>query len=110
MTERNPSDRRADWHTPADCHKLLDVEGRLNTGAARMERIENSIADVGKKLDNHIETSRATNEGVTEILGVLSAAKGFFKVVGWVGFVAKWALALCIPILTFLHLIKGGSK
>jgi hypothetical protein len=78
--ERRQSERRADWHTPETCFKLLDVQTTMDSifthlaeGKARMDCIEG-------KLD-------ANNKATDELLEIIQMGKGFFRAVGWIG---KW--------------------
>lgn len=78
--ERRQHERRADWHTPETCFKLLDVQTTMDSifthlaeGKARMDCIEG-------KLD-------ANNKATDELLEIIQMGKGFFRAVGWIG---KW--------------------
>lgn len=78
--ERRQHERRADWHTPETCFKLLDVQTTMDSifthlaeGKARMDCIEG-------KLD-------ANNKATDELLEIIQMGKGFFRTVGWIG---KW--------------------
>lgn len=78
--ERRQHERRADWHTPETCFKLLDVQTTMDSifthlaeGKARMDCIEG-------KLD-------ANNKATDELLEIVQMGKGFFRAVGWIG---KW--------------------
>ena len=118
----NGPEQRADWHTPADCFKLLDVQQRLQDGSGRMERIEASIEELKagqeamkevhlrfeKKLD---ENSKATTDSATaidEVLSIVSTAKGFFRGMGVVGTVIKWVLGIATAIAAFWLTLKTG--
>ena len=93
-------ERRADWHTPTDCFKLIDVQQRLDDGSGRMTRIEASIKTLDAKVCKN-------NDDTSEILDILKAAKGFFKVVNAVGQVLKWVTAVCGPIIAIWFSLHG---
>ena len=117
-------EKRADWHTPADCFKLVGVQQRLDDGSGRMKRIEDSIKEVqeaqAKMVDTHSRfeqkldaNSKATTDSATataEILEIISTAKGFFKGASVIGAVIKWGLGIATAVLAFVVAIKSGGK
>ena len=60
--------------------RVLSIEERLVDGTERMNRMES-------KLD---ENSAITGQ----ILDIVTTAKSFFKVLGWIGSCVKWATAV----------------
>ena len=108
-------EQRADWHTPADCFKLIDVQQRLQDGSGRMERIEASIEELKAgqeamkvKLDENSKATADSAEGIAEVLAIISTAKGFFRGVGVIGSVIKWVLGLATAALAFWFTLKAG--
>lgn len=118
------AERRIDWHTPADCFKLLDVQQRLDDSSGRMKRIETSIEDLKanherlaestarleKNLDANTKATTASAEATAEILEIISTAKGFFRGTKIVGAVIKWALGIATAITAFWVALKSGGK
>ena len=108
LEEKRQRERRSDWHTPADCFKLLDVQDamkgvneRLDKGHERMCDIESTIDEVKviieKGAESHTwlrEKLAANNSETAELLEIIRAGKGFFKTVGVLGDVLKWVLGL----------------
>ena len=110
-------ERRADWHTPADCFRLLETQERLDKGSERMQRIEDSIAEVKaaqvKAVEIHarFETKLDGNSTATaEILEIISTAKGFFKVASMIGNALKWVLGIATAVIAFVVAIQSGGK
>lgn len=80
ITEHRTGERRADWHTPADCYKLLDAQNameginkRLDDGSARMGRIEDKIAENHenantdrKRLESSVADIKAVQASIVE--------------------------------------------
>ena len=69
--------------------EMLNMQKRLEEGDARMKRIEESIA---------------------EILEIIQAAKGFFKVLGLVGTTVKWLAGLGTAAVVFYNIIFHPPK
>lgn len=119
--EKRVGERRADWHTPADCFKLLDVQQRLDDGSGRMTRIEESIAEVrSTMMETHARfeakldaNSRATDAAATataEILEIISTAKGFFKGMNYLGLAVKWVTGVSAAVLGLYFTWKSGKN
>lgn len=73
MTQAS-EERRAFEHRTHS--QIMGIEKRLYAGQERMERIE-------AKLD-------ANSAKTDEVHEIISVAKGFFKVLGWIGKGVKW--------------------
>jgi hypothetical protein len=68
-----------------------------------LDNTQADVASIKAKLDQ--------NSGDTkEVLDILHAGKGFFKVVGWFGGVIKWCMLLAAPAVTLWYALKGGYK
>lgn len=80
MSDTSPVERR---------EEMLNMQKRLEEGDARMKRIEESIA---------------------EILDIIQAAKGFFKVLGLVGTTVKWLAGLGTAAVVFYNIIFHPPK
>lgn len=129
IVEKRAGERRADWHTPEECFRILDVQGamddvkdsiagineRLDKGQNRMDKIEDTI------FANHLEsmTERKRLESLlqkntdvtTEIKDILDAGKTFFNVIGkiggWTRTVILWVLPIATAVLSFWYVITG---
>lgn len=108
-------EQRADWHTPQDCIKMVDVQQRLHDGAGRMERIEASIEELKagqtamkEKLDENSAATAESAAAIAEVLEIISTAKGFFKGASAIGSVLKWILGLATAALAFWFTLKSG--
>jgi hypothetical protein len=97
-------------HAPGGCEKIKTVEQRLDIGSERMNSIEDSLNNLGTKFDDHIKLSSETNGLVNEVLGILHAGKGFFKIMGYIATGIKWTAAFVAPVLALIYTIKGGGK
>ena len=80
MPDTSPVERR---------EEMLNMQKRLEEGDARMKRIEESIA---------------------EILDIIQAAKGFFKVLGLVGTTVKWLAGLGTAAVVVYNIIFHPPK
>jgi hypothetical protein len=114
-------ERRADWHTPEDCSKLLNVQGamdgvnkRLDDGSARMASIEKTIKTNNdsalvhrKKFESTLETN---TDATAEILEIVTALKGFIKITAAIGKVVGWAAAIIAPLLAIWYTISQGPS
>lgn len=69
--------------------EMLDMQKRLEEGDARMQRIEESIS---------------------EILGIIQTAKGFFKVLGLIGTSVKWVAGLGTAAVVLYNVIFHPPK
>ena len=95
-------------------HSLSGITTRLDKGQARMDSIEKSIADnhAGGLIERkHIEDMLRENTDVTqEIKNILDAAKGFFKVGGWIATGVKWLVGVVTGCIALYLTLKGLSK
>ena len=122
ITEHRTGERRADWHTPADCYKLLDaqtamdgINKRLDDGSARMGRIEDTIEANHRKAGvdrRRLEDKLDANSAATnELLEIIQMGKGFFRGVAfagrWFRKILMWVLPLATAIVSFWWAITG---
>ena len=57
-----------------------------------------------------IKAKLDSNSGDTkEVLDILHAGKGFFRVVGWFGNAVKWCALVGAPVIAFWYTLKGGG-
>lgn len=121
-------ERRNDWHTPSDCENMITVQEamnavntRLEDGAARMSRIEDSVTAVNAciKANNDAallhqgkfeKTLEENTQATSDILEIISAAKGFFKVASSIGSVIKWVTGIAAACIGLWVAIKGQIR
>ncbi len=88
---------------------INDLEARMVTRAKVVDELKITLdttqADV-LGIKNQLDKNSADTK---EVLDILHAGKGFFKVVGWCGGVIKWCLLLAAPAVTFYYALKGGG-
>jgi len=94
---------------PGGCEEVKAVEKRFSDGATRMTSIESSLSALSVKFAEHIKVSSDTNGLVTEVLSILQAGKGFFRVMGYIATGVKWTAALLAPVIALVYTIKGGG-
>lgn len=75
-----------------------------------MSSIEAELALLNEKLDNHMATSVDTNTAVTEVLSIIQAGKGWFRVTGWLFDAAKWLIGIGITFGSAWFFFKDHSK
>jgi hypothetical protein len=101
-------------HSPGDCpggcDDIKQVEKELAEGAIRMTNIEESLDSLAGKFDDHIRVSNETNTLVTEVLDILHAGRGFFKIVGYIATGIKWTAAFVAPLVALYYTLKSGGK
>lgn len=93
--ERRGADRRA-----GDEEFRNKVMRSLQAGDERMDKIETSLCD-NTKVVNTIKST------VDEIADIFLAAKGFFRMLGWIGVVFKWCAGVAAAGLTFYAAWRG---
>lgn len=98
---RKPSEGRRHIDTipecgkPTNCGHLDDIYERLEKGDKRMTHIESTLAD------NTAATMEARD--------ILVAAKGAFKVLGWLGVVFKWVGGIASAVTALYVLLHLGD-
>lgn len=118
-------ERRSDWHSPSDCENMITVQEamsavntRLEDGTKRMSRIEDSVTAVNAciKANNDAalihrvkfeKTLEENTQATADILDIITAAKGFFKVASAVGSVVKWVTGIAAACIGLWVTIKG---
>ena len=111
-----------------DCAKLLSVQEamdgvnvRLDDGTKRMSRIEESVTAVNDciKANNDAalvhrikfeKTLEENTQATADILDIISAAKGFFRVAGAIGSVIKWGTGIAAACIGLWVTIKGQLR
>lgn len=84
-------------------------DARLEDGARRMQAIEDRLRDF-EKIQEDLGVELKANTAVTaELRDIMAAARLGFKVIGWIGTLAKWAVALAVPVYALIHTIKTGG-
>lgn len=127
--ERRQSERRADWHTPETCFKLLDVQttmdrifDRFKEGDARMDSIVEGLEDskitIGCMQDNIAGNHRVVCDDIRElkaalydnsaqtreIFEIIEMGKGVFKFFFVAG---KWARKIVMWVVPPVAAIIG---
>ena len=85
---------------------LQQVNKRFNQGSERMAAIERDLKAVTQELQER-------NQQMAELLEFFNAMKGAFKVLNWVGKVAKPLAAIVMlggACVGFWTAIKGGAS
>ena len=116
------------WHTPSDCENMITVQEamsavntRLDDGAKRMSRIEDSVTAVNAciKANNDAALAHRTKfektleentQATADILDIISAAKGFFRVAGAIGSAIKWGTGIAAACIGLWVTIKGQIR
>lgn len=112
-TTLHPPDTQAGIPVRHDRRKvdraIQDLEDRMTARAVVVDEmratLNENVTDVKAIKKQLGENSSDTKE----VLDILHAGKGFFKVVGWFGGVIKWCLLLAAPAVTFYYALKGGG-
>ena len=97
------------------------VNTRLEDGTARMSRIEDSVTAVNAciKANNDAalvhrikfeKTLEENTQATADILDIITAAKGFFKVASAVGSVVKWVTGIAAACIGLWVTIKGQIR
>lgn len=113
IEDRRQGERRADWHTPNDCFKLLDVQTamdaiykQLAAGDKRMSCIESKLeANHKVATDGLNKLSSSQDEysrDISEVLEIVRMGKGFFKTVFVAGKWVRKSVMWIVPPLTAL--------
>lgn len=121
-------ERRSDWHSPSDCENMITVQEamsavntRLEDGTKRMSRIEDSVTAVNDciKANNDAalihrvkfeKTLEENTQATADILDIITAAKGFFKVASAVGSAVKWVTGIAAACIGLWVTIKGQIR
>ena len=114
------NDRRAP-HKPGDCTGGCDdartFGRRLHDSGARMTGMEGELVKVHERLaihDTKINQIHAdillNNSETSQVLDIVRAGKGFFRILDWLASIIKWTLALLAPAVAFWYSLKGGKS
>lgn len=119
ITEETPPitpERRKDWHTPDDCHKLLDVQTAMDKIFARFKEVDERMDSIfGHLIENRdridcIEgkidinnKALAENTAKTDqTYEIVEMGRGLFEVVAFVG---KWFRRIVIWVASVVTAI-----
>lgn len=86
-----------DRRKPEHCANAAEYQRRFDDGADRMDRLE--------------EAMKINTAATLEMLDILAAAKGAFKVLGWLGVAFKWigiAAGAVTAVVAAWHVVTGG--
>lgn len=95
-TDFNHFDHRAEDCKKDDCSAIFILERRVDRHRLELNELK--------------EMLQTTNENVSEVLDIVRLAKGFFKVLGWIGNGIKLIAAVGVPIAAFIYWLKFGDK
>lgn len=85
-----PDDKSLITQLPtSDAEFRAAVAVALHAGAARMQRIEDQLAENTKLTQSNTAASQAVRDRTDEMVEVFQAMKGGFRVLGWLGAAAK---------------------
>lgn len=90
-----------DKRESADRRESVTVE--LRKGSERMARIERQLAENTATTAENTQAINAVRERTDEMVEVFMAMKGGFKVLGWLGQLAKWAAPIIALIAAIRH-------
>ena len=101
---RAPHDRRKVDRAINDLEqRMLERSKIVDELKVTLDNTQADVASIKAKLDQ--------NSGDTkEVLDILHAGKGFFKVVGWLGNLAKYCALVGTPLVVFWYALKHGGK
>lgn len=109
--DRRTGERRKDWHTPEDRHKLLDVQStmdrifnRLKEGDERMDSIFGHLTEnkgrmdcIESKLNSNTESLNDNTEKTNRIFEIVEMGEGLFKGVKFIGKWLRRIIMLVVP-------------
>ena len=82
-----------------DCK--TQVFEQLDEGRETMKQLKTDVQHLSLQQEQLYEM-------VKELVDIYRSAKGFVRVLGWVGVVVKWTAAIGIPIGAFFYFLKTG--
>lgn len=74
--------------------RLAHIERRMGNGSSRMARIENDVSSVRGDLSENTDMTKSMVSSMADILAFFTAMKGAFRVLNWIGRVAKPVAAI----------------
>lgn len=99
--DNDPIGNQQDQRTEADRRGSVTIE--LRKGSERMERIERQLAENTATTVENTEAIKAVRERTDEMVEVFMAMKGGFKVLGWLGQLAKWMAPIIAVLAAWRH-------
>lgn len=92
---------------------LQQVNKRFNQGSERMAAIERDLKVLAQGLHEERQELQELKQQLAEMLEFFTAMKGAFKVLNWVGKVAKPLAAIVMlggACVAFWTAVKGGAS
>ncbi len=77
--------------------------------ATAIEEIRSVQAEFRTELTKNSELTAKNNKMTEEMFDIFSAAKGAFKLLGWIGAAIKWAGIIAAAATAVWIFMKGGS-
>lgn len=75
---------------------------------AAIEEIRREQADIRAELKSNTEVTAEIKEMTAEMVDLFTAAKGFFKMAGWIGTGIKWVSGVAAALAALWLVFKGG--
>ncbi|WP_240933154.1 hypothetical protein [Diaphorobacter sp. HDW4B] len=92
--------------------KTASLNERLIAGDERMNRIEGSVAALSEEMAENTKATREVADSTKDLVEFFQAMKGAFKVLNWLGKIAKpagYIVALGTAVAGFWSALKGGK-
>ncbi len=77
--------------------------------AAAIEELRREQVDIRDELKKNGELTKKNNEMTQEMFDIFSAAKGAFKLLGWIGSAIKWTGIIAAAATAVWVFVKGGG-
>ena len=89
---------------------MLNQVELSHTEQERHEDNQRRFIEIEKKIDANTKLTERSVADAAEFLEIFRAVRGGFKVLGWLGNLAKWAAGLSAALLGAYYAIKNGSS
>ena len=97
-------ERRAGWHTPDTCDKVIGVQTQVEGLRQQLNANHAKMLCIETKLDTN-------NKATEELLEIITMGKGFFKTVfaigKWTRRLVLWVAPVVGAVLSIYHMVTG---
>lgn len=76
--------------------RMDTIEAALESNA---ESVDQRLDAVETAIEGNTKTTNQTHQNTAELVEIFQAAKGGFKVVGWLGNAAKWTAGIAVAVI-----------